>query len=91
MTATRRWPLRLIAAAAAFALVAAACGGDDDNGSGAQTGGDSELTGEIVRIRPALEALGLGAEQRVEVVEVEAGHGVVLGRRQHGDPVDADL
>lgn len=47
MTVTRRWPLRLIAAAAAFALVAAACGGDDDNGSGAQNGGDSDLTGEI--------------------------------------------
>ena len=45
MIATRRWPLRLIAAAAAFALLAAACGGSDDDAAG---GGNSDLTGEIV-------------------------------------------
>ena len=45
MTATRRWPLGLIAAAAALALVAAACGGDDEGGNGSAGGAD--LSGEI--------------------------------------------
>lgn len=44
MIATRRWPLRLVAAAAAFALLAAACGGGDDDAAGAEGSG---LSGEI--------------------------------------------
>lgn len=42
MTATRRWPLKVVGAAAALALLTAACGGGDDDG-----GAGSGLTGEI--------------------------------------------
>jgi hypothetical protein len=51
----------------------------------------TDLLTEGVRVGPVLEALGLGAEQCVEVLVVEALHLVVLGRGQHGDAVDADL